>query len=102
MLGEGGTHLVTISLAKESPHAFDLVLDMSDRHYAEMLAIPMRHEKNTLAPHDCGGIRRSIPKFALESPKLRTFSRDWRSVFNLELVSEWELGWRWGWRRRSV
>jgi hypothetical protein len=40
VLGEGGTYLVTISLAKGSPHAFDLLLDMPDRHYAAMPAYP--------------------------------------------------------------
>jgi glycosyl hydrolase family 129 len=40
VLGEGGTYLVTISLAKESPHAFDLLLDMPDRHYTTMPAYP--------------------------------------------------------------
>src|SRR5439155_5096534 len=40
VLGEGGTYLVTISLAKESAHAFDLLLDMPDRHYAAMLDYP--------------------------------------------------------------
>jgi hypothetical protein len=40
VLGEGGTYLVTISLAKGSPHAFDLLVDMPDRHYAAMPLIP--------------------------------------------------------------
>ena len=40
VLGEGGTYLVTISLAKESPHAFDLLLDMPDRHYTTMPGYP--------------------------------------------------------------
>jgi hypothetical protein len=40
VLGEGGTYLVTISLAKESPHAFDLLLDMPDLHYTTMPAYP--------------------------------------------------------------
>ena len=40
MLGEGATYVLTISLTKESPSAFDLLLDMLDRHYAAMPAYP--------------------------------------------------------------
>jgi Glycosyl hydrolases related to GH101 family, GH129 len=38
--GEGVTYLLTISLTKESPYAFDLLLDVPDRHYAAMPAYP--------------------------------------------------------------
>ena len=40
VLGEGATYVLTISLTKESPYAFDLVLDIPDRHYAAMPAYP--------------------------------------------------------------
>jgi hypothetical protein len=40
VLGEGTTYVLTVSLTKESPYAFDLVLDMPDRHYAAMPLIP--------------------------------------------------------------
>src|SRR6184192_1238826 len=40
VLGGGATYVLTISLTKESPYAFDLLLDMLDRHYAAMPAYP--------------------------------------------------------------
>ena len=40
VLGEGETYLLTISLTEGSPHAFDLVLDLPDRHYATMPNYP--------------------------------------------------------------
>src|SRR5712691_448302 len=40
VLGEGATYVLTISLIKECPYAFDLVFDMPDRHYAAMPAYP--------------------------------------------------------------
>ncbi|PYV69505.1 MAG: hypothetical protein DMG96_33785 [Acidobacteria bacterium] len=40
VLGEGATYVLTVSLTKESPYAFDLLLDIPDRHYAAMPAYP--------------------------------------------------------------
>jgi Glycosyl hydrolases related to GH101 family, GH129 len=38
--GEGATYALTVSLSKESPSAFDLVLDIPGRHYAAVPGYP--------------------------------------------------------------
>jgi hypothetical protein len=40
VLGEGTTYVLTVSLTKESPYAFDLVLDIPNRNYAAVPAYP--------------------------------------------------------------
>ena len=40
VLGEGATYALTVSLSKESPAAFDLVLDIPGRHYAAVPGYP--------------------------------------------------------------
>jgi hypothetical protein len=38
--GEGAAYVLTVSLTKESPYAFDLLLKISDRHYTACPIIP--------------------------------------------------------------
>ena len=40
VLRTGATYVLTISLTKESPHAFDLALEMPDRHYTTIRNYP--------------------------------------------------------------
>jgi len=40
VLGEGATYALTVSLSKDSPFAFDLILDIPGRHYAAVPGYP--------------------------------------------------------------
>jgi hypothetical protein len=40
VVGEGASYVLTLSVSKESPYSFDLVLDIPNQHYALMPAYP--------------------------------------------------------------